>query len=144
VGNNDHRWPDEHDRHDTDVSRDSLARLRHKLNVERPTRPSAKDVASKVETKHKSRAARKFAADNPRQIVQPRPSGDRFIRPAMSVKKAIVREVLSNPEASFAELRGAMDELGYRVSDLTLSTIKSETQFVIRIAQDLRLFKSVR
>jgi hypothetical protein len=120
--NNDHRWPDEHDRHDTHVTRNSLAKLRHKLNIERPARSPAKAVAPK--------------AENPK----PRPSGDRFIRPAMPTKKAIVRAVLRDPDASLAELREKMDALGYRISDLTLSVIKQETQYVIRQAEALGLF----
>jgi hypothetical protein len=123
---------DSEDRH---LSKYELAKLRVKLGRERPSRPSSAKAADKTD------AERKAEKPNARSAhLSHRQSDERFARPAMKVKQAIVRAVLSKPDASLADLSEAMDDLGYEVSDFTLGVIKTETQYFIRQAEELGLF----
>ena len=119
-----------HDSEDRHLSKSELATLRVKLGRERPARPSSARAADKTDAK----PAEKPKARSAHQ------SGERIARPAMPIKQAIVRAVLSNPDASLADLGRAMDDLGYEISDFTLGAIKAETQYFIRQAEELGLF----
>jgi hypothetical protein len=121
-----------HDSEDRHLSKSELAKLRVKLGRERPARPSSAIPADKTDADRK--------AEKPKARSSHRESGERIARPAMKLKQAIVRAVLSNPDTSLADLSEAMDDLGYEVSDFTLGVIKTETQYFIRQAEHLGLF----
>jgi hypothetical protein len=124
-----------HDSEDRHLSKSELSKLRVKLGRERPARPSSAKAADKTDSERKAKKPKARSAHPP-----PRESGERFARPAMKLKQAIVRAVLNDPDASLADLSEAMDDLGYEVSDFTLGVIKTETQYFIRQAEELGLF----
>jgi hypothetical protein len=124
-----------HDSEDRHLSKSELSKLRVNLGRERPARPASAKAADKTDAERKAEKSKA-------RSLQPahRQAGERFARPAMKLKQAIVRAVLCNPDTSLADLGQAMDDLGYEVSDFTLGVIKSETQYFIRQAEELGLF----
>ena len=120
-----------HDSEDRHLSKSELAKLRVKLGRERPARPSSAKAADKTDSERKAEKPKARSAHQ---------AGERIARPAMPIKQAIVRAVLSNPDITLADLGRAMDDLGYEISDFTLGAIKSETQYFIRQAEELGLF----
>jgi hypothetical protein len=125
-----------YDGEDRHITRYSIAKLRIKLNRERPARQfAAKATAPKVEKPKAAKPKARSAHPSRRQFEE------RIAIPATAVKKAIVREVLSDPEASLAEIREKLDDLGYQVSDTLIGCIKQETHFFLRVAHQLGIIR---